>query len=159
MTRETSSTRTQRLERYRTRRARHAPRFSLAAFRRLVAEALDDLPEWVRKRIDNVAVVVEERPGPRRLSRLGYAPDQSLLGLYEGIAHPQRDGGYHLVMPDRITLYRQPILGEVNPKYGVEGIKHEVRDTVVHEVAHHFGMDDAEIERLEGRTREPPRRV
>lgn len=154
MTSDNATSRAQRLAHYRTLRARQAPRSSLTAFRALVAAALDDLPEWVRGRVNNVAVVVEERPGRQHLSRLGFAPDQSLLGLYEGVSHLERGGGYHLVTPDRITLYRQPILAEVDPRAGIEGIKREVRKTIVHEVAHHFGMDDPELERLEGRARQ-----
>lgn len=154
MSANSATSRAERLARYRTLRARQAPRISLTAFRALVAEALDTLPNWVRQRVDNVAVVVEERPASDRLSRLGYAPSQSLLGLYEGISHLERGGGYHLVAPDRITLYRQPILAEAGPRAGLEAIKREVRDTIVHEVAHHFGMDDAELEQLEGRVRQ-----
>jgi predicted Zn-dependent protease with MMP-like domain len=141
--------RLRRLARYRAARQWSAPRTSLRAFKALVAEALDDLPPYIQERLENVAVVVEERPSRARLSRLGYDPDQDLLGLYEGINRLDRSSNYHLVTPDRITLFWRPILEEVG-RGDTEAIRREVRKTVIHEVAHHFGIDDAELERLGG---------
>ena len=139
----------ERLARYRAARERIAPRTSLKAFQALVAEALDDLPAYVQDRLENVAVLVEERATPERLTRLGYPADQDLLGLYEGINRLDRGTGYHLVTPDRITLFWRPIVEEVG--HGdPEAIRREIRQTVIHEVAHHFGMDDDELERLGG---------
>jgi predicted Zn-dependent protease with MMP-like domain len=129
----------QRLARYRAARRRLAPRVSLAAFKALVAQALDDLPAEVAERMDNVAVVVEEWP----------RTEEDLLGLYEGINRLERAGGYHLATPDRITLFWRPILDEVGSS-DPEAIRKEVRKTIIHEVAHHFGFDDAELERLGG---------
>jgi len=142
--------RTDRLARYRAARERISPRSSLRAFETLVSEALDDLPPYVQQRLENVAVIVEEEPGADRLAKLGYGDDQTLLGLYEGINRLDRSSGYHLVTPDRITLFWHPIIDEV----GVgdrQAIREEIRKTVIHEVAHHFGIDDAELERLEQR--------
>jgi predicted Zn-dependent protease with MMP-like domain len=138
-----------RLARYRAARARVAPAFSLRAFRALVAEAMDDLPPYVQERLENVAVIVEDSPRPDRLQRLGYDPEHDLLGLYEGINRLERGSGYHLVTPDRITLFWRPIIDEVGSG-DREAIRREVRKTVIHEVAHHFGIDDAELERLGG---------
>jgi predicted Zn-dependent protease with MMP-like domain len=121
----------------------------MRAFETLVAEALDHLPISIRERMENVAVVVEEWPRPTRLTALGYDPDESLLGLYEGIPRHQRGSGYHLAVPDRITIFRQPILDQAGSG-GRDAIVHEVRKTVIHEVAHHFGIDDEELARLEG---------
>ena len=141
--------RNERLARYRAAREQIAPRTSLRAFEALVAEALDDLPAYVRARLENVAVLVEERAEPDRLDRLGCASTQDLLGLYEGINRLDRATGYHLVTPDRITLFWRPIIEEVG--HGDrEAIRREIRKTVIHEVAHHFGMDDEELERLGG---------
>ena len=141
--------RTARLARYQAARAQVAPRASLRAFELLVAEALDELPAEIRARLDNVAVVVEERPRRSRLTRLGYDPDQDLLGLYEGINRLDRASGYHLVTPDRITLFWRPIVEEAGSA-DRDALRREVRKTVIHEVAHHFGIDDAELERLGG---------
>jgi predicted Zn-dependent protease with MMP-like domain len=137
------------LARYRTARERIAPRASLRAFEALVAEALDDLPPSVQEQLENVAILVEERATPARLGHLGYDPDMDLLGLYEGINRLERTSGYHLVTPDRITLFWRPIIEEVGGG-DREAIRREIRKTVIHEVAHHFGMDDAELERLGG---------
>jgi len=142
--------RSARLARYRVARERISPRSSLRAFEALVSEALDDLPAFVQERLENVAVIVEDEPGQDRLEKLGYGADQTLLGLYEGINRVDRSSGYHLVTPDRITLFWRPIIEEVG--YGNrEAIREEIRRTVIHEVAHHFGIDDAELERLEQR--------
>jgi predicted Zn-dependent protease with MMP-like domain len=138
-----------RLARYRTARERLAPATSLKAFQTLVAQALDELPDDVRQRIENVAVLVEERAAPDRLRRLGHSPAYDLLGLYEGVNRVDRASGYHLATPDRITLFWKPILEEVGSA-DPEAIRREVRKTIIHEVAHHFGIDDAELERLGG---------
>jgi predicted Zn-dependent protease with MMP-like domain len=129
--------RLERLARYRAARERVAPVTSLKAFERLVAEALDELPDEIRQRLDNVAVVVEE------------GAHGDLLGLYEGINRLDRAAGYHLAPPDRITLFWKPIVDEVGSA-DPEALRLEVRKTIIHEVAHHFGIDDAELERLGG---------
>jgi len=102
-----------------------------------VAEALDDLPPYVQERLENVAVVVDE------------GSDSNLLGLYEGVNRLERASGYHLATPDRITLFWKPIVDEVGST-DPEAIRQEVRKTIIHEIAHHFGIDDAELERLGG---------
>ena len=104
-------------------------------FEELVAEALDELPEWVHERLDNVEVLVEERP-PRR----------GLLGLYEGIPLTRRGMGYAGVLPDRITLYRTTI--ERAARGDEERLKEAVRHTVVHEIAHYFGISDERLREL-----------
>ena len=109
-------------------------------FEELVVEAVDDLPQWVHERLDNVEILVEERPPPGRRN-LG------LLGLYEGIPLTQRSGGgYFGVMPDRITLYRfnlQRISGDE------ADLRRHVRHTVVHEVAHFFGISDDRLREID----------
>jgi predicted Zn-dependent protease with MMP-like domain len=132
------SSRDERLARYRAARERILPRVSRRAFEQLVGEALDDLPRYVQDRLENVAVIVEEYS----------PPGQELLGLYEGINRLHRDSGYNLVAPDRITLYWQPLVEEVGDGDRA-AIREEIRKTIIHEVAHHFGFDDDELERLE----------
>jgi predicted Zn-dependent protease with MMP-like domain len=106
-----------------------------ARFEELVAEALDGLPAELGRAMDNVSVFVEER------SRRG-----NLLGLYEGIPLTQRHSGYSgMVMPDRITIFRQPICAGCETE---DEVVRQVRRTVVHEVAHHFGIDDARLTQL-----------
>jgi predicted Zn-dependent protease with MMP-like domain len=141
--------RAKRLERYRLARQQASPRASEHAFERIVAEALDELPPFIRERLDNVAVLVEEQATAERLRRLGYDPDEELLGLYEGINRLDRSSGYHLATPDRITLFRRAILDEVSSGNRI-ALRREVRKTIIHEVAHHFGISDAELDRLGG---------
>jgi predicted Zn-dependent protease with MMP-like domain len=126
-----------RLARYRSARQRVAPLSSMKAFEGLVAEALDELPPYVQERLENVAVIVDE------------GTDSELLGLYEGVNRLERASGYHLATPDRITLFRRPIVDEVGSS-DPAAIRAEVRKTIIHEIAHHFGIDDAELERLGG---------
>jgi predicted Zn-dependent protease with MMP-like domain len=104
-------------------------------FEALVADALDELPGWVQQAMDNVAVVVEDGPP---------ADEPELLGLYEGIAKTERED-YAGVLPDRITLFRSTIEAESGDDE--EELRAVIAETVVHEVAHHFGISD---ERLEG---------
>jgi predicted Zn-dependent protease with MMP-like domain len=110
-------------------------RRSRRRFESLVADALDELPGWVQEAMENVAVVVEDRPP---------ADEPDLLGLYEGIAKTEREN-YSGVLPDRITLFRGTIEGEAGNDD--EELRAVIAETVVHEVAHHFGISD---ERLEG---------
>jgi predicted Zn-dependent protease with MMP-like domain len=110
-------------------------RRSRRRFESLVADALDELPGWVQEAMDNVAVVVEDRPP---------ADEPDLLGLYEGIAKTEREL-YSGVLPDRITIYRATIEHEAGDDD--EELRAVIAETVVHEVAHHFGISD---ERLEG---------
>jgi len=106
-----------------------------ARFEELVADALDGIPEELGRRMDNVWVRVEDR------SRM-----PGLLGLYQGIPLTQRDAGYAgMVMPDRITLYRLPICSICGTE---DEIVAQVRTTVIHEVAHHFGIDDDRLDEL-----------
>src|SRR3569833_4155131 len=98
--------RRERLQRYHAARERSSPRVSREAFERLVAEALDRLPPFIQERMDNVAVIVEERATPEQRAAMGLPADVDLLGLYEGVNQLQRGQGYHLVLPDRVTLFR-----------------------------------------------------
>jgi predicted Zn-dependent protease with MMP-like domain len=100
----------------------------------MVASALDGLPEELGRLMSNVAVTVEHRPGPR-----------GLLGLYEGIPLTSRTTGYAGVLPDRITIYRQAICALCQSE---QEVADQVRRTVIHEVAHHFGIGDARLREL-----------
>lgn len=104
-------------------------------FEELVADALDQLPEEFAGAMSNVVLLVEDRN-----------PDEpSLLGLYEGIALTERDSTYGGVLPDRITIYREAVLDVCDSD---EDVTDEVAITVVHEIAHHFGIDDQRLHEL-----------
>lgn len=113
-----------------------------AQFERLVAEALEELPQWVQDRMDNVEVVVAEAPTLAQRRRMGLPPGGTLLGLYEGVPQTRRTQGYNLVLPDKITLFRRPILAVCRTP---EEVQERVRRVVVHELAHHFGIDDEQL--------------
>ncbi len=91
--------------------------------------------------------MVEGRPSNQKLLDLGMDPArETLFGLYEGFPRTQRGGGYNFALPDRITIYQEPI--EEQCGYNPESIKERVRITVLHEVAHFFGFSDPELEAM-----------
>jgi predicted Zn-dependent protease with MMP-like domain len=102
-------------------------------FEELVGDALDALPERFAKALDNVVVVVEDGDDPR------------LLGLYEGIPLTERLSDYSAALPDKITIYRLAITGLCRDEHEVTA---QVRTTVIHEIGHHFGIDDDRLHEL-----------
>ena len=113
----------------------------LSQFEGLVREALAGLPQEFLDRMENVDVVVEQRPSVEDLLEAGVSPDETLLGLYVGIPLTEREG-YNMVLPDKITIYQGPIEDQCQTEAEVV---EEVRGTVVHELAHHFGIDDDQL--------------
>jgi predicted Zn-dependent protease with MMP-like domain len=103
-------------------------------FEELVADALDEVPGELLAHMENVVVLVEDDP-----------PEPGLLGLYEGYALTERGWDYGGVLPDRIFVYRNPTLAICNTE---EEVVEEVAVTVVHEIAHHFGIDDDHLHEL-----------
>jgi len=112
-------------------------------FEEIVAEALDEIPEALWKVIDNVVVTVEEWPTRRHIDRVGLGPGNTLLGLYEGVPLTVRTSHYGLVAPDKITIFRGPIL-QVSPA-DEDAVRAQIRQTVLHEIAHHFGISDERL--------------
>lgn len=113
------------------------------AFETLVREAIDGLPSEYRRLLKNVAIVVEETPSRDILDDLGLTSEDDLLGLYSGT--PLEDESFFNIggdLPSRISIYRKPILRLCR---SAQEVVHEVRDTVVHEIGHHFGLDDDEM--------------
>ena len=119
-------------------------RFSAEEFEELVALALQDLPAEFAARMENVDVVVAEEPTLEQLRKIGLGETDWLLGLYEGIPLTGREN-YGFVLPDKITIFQRPI--EACCRTADEIIR-EVRVTVAHEVAHHFGISDERLEAL-----------
>ena len=105
-----------------------------ARFEQLVGEALDALPSALGHMMENIVVVVEDAH-----------PYEDLLGLYEGVPLTEREDYGGLAMPDRVTVYRLPICEMCNSE---EELQTEIMVTVVHEVAHHFGIDDETLHQL-----------
>ena len=119
-------------------------------FEELVADGLNAIPEKFLYRLSNVAVVVEDEPAPAQRAKLRLRRDHDLFGLYEGIPQTRRGWGYYGVLPDKITIFRKPILAHAASAGEVRQI---VRDTVWHEIAHHFGMDEGRVRAAELRRR------
>ncbi len=115
-------------------------------FESLVDKALDSLPPEFAERLDNVAIMVDDYPSRQQRSTSHLEPNSTLLGLYEGIPLTERDHGYGMVLPDRITIFQKPI--ESICRTDEEVVK-EVRKVVLHEIAHHFGISDARLDELE----------
>ena len=107
----------------------------LAEFEDLVAAALDGIPQELAELVDNVVILVEDDP----------PPGEYLLGLYEGVPLTERGWFYAGALPDRITIYRNPIVATARTH---DDVVREVRVTVVHEIAHHFGIDDDRLHEL-----------
>lgn len=110
------------------------------SFERLVDRVIEELPDWVVERIDNLVVVVEEEPTPDQ-----DPTGEGLLGVYEGIPLAERGWDYFAAAPDRIVVFRQPHLAlGLSPA----DLRAEVRRTVLHEIAHHLGIDDHRLHEL-----------
>jgi predicted Zn-dependent protease with MMP-like domain len=112
-------------------------------FEELVSEAMAEIPDPLWNFIENVVIIVEEWPTRRQMDSVGIAPGSTLLGLYEGVPLTVRTSHYGLVPPDKITIFRGPIMRFCPPNE--DAIRSQVRQTVLHEVAHHFGISDQRL--------------
>ena len=106
-------------------------------FEKLVAEAIDSLPENIRKKMDNVEIVVEKG-----------SPYGSLLGLYQGVPKTSWARGFGMRLPDKITIFQLPLERAARSK---EELKEVVKNVVWHEIAHHFGFDERKVRELEAK--------
>ncbi len=120
-----------------------SPYPSRQRFEEIVADALASIPDDLWNLIDNVAVLVEEWPDQYQLESVGLRNPRSLLGLYEGVPLTRRNQGYGIVAPDRVTIFRRPIYAACGPNE--QAILEQIRRTVLHEIAHHFGISDARL--------------
>ena len=108
-------------------------------FEELVDRSLDQLPDWVLAALENVIVVVEDSPST------AHDPEEGILGVYEGVSLHDRGLDYTMALPDRIIIFRRPHLA-----LGLEeaALEQEIRTTVLHEIAHHLGIDDERLHEL-----------
>ena len=116
-------------------------------FEALVDRALRRLPRTFKDKLANIAVVVEAWADDETLAELGIEPPDTLYGLYRGVDLTHRDSSYGNVLPDTVTIYQGPIEEDCADE---EEMAELVRDTVIHEVGHYFGLDDETMERIEG---------
>lgn len=114
-------------------------------FEALVVDALATLPSEILDRMDNVAITVQDWPSRSQLDSSRVPPGSTLFGLYQGVPLTRRSSYYGMVPPDRITIFRGPLTRYFATP---EAIAEQVRKTVVHEIAHHFGMGEAQIASL-----------
>ncbi len=125
-------------------------------FENLVSEALDDLPEEFQKIMENVAVTVEDEPSWETLNEMRISPPGILLGLYRGVPLRRRGRGYFNMLPDKIIIYQRPIESICR---GDEEIKEKVREVVMHEIGHYFGLSDSALRKIERESLEEQRRI
>ena len=115
-------------------------------FEVLVEKALRKLPKKFKEKISNIAVVVEDWADDETLADMGIEPPDTLYGLYRGVDLTQRDSSYGNVLPDVITIYQGPIEEDAADEAEMAEI---VRETVIHELGHYFGLDDETMHRIE----------
>ncbi len=116
-----------------------------AEFEQLVAAALDDLPPFFHEKMSNVEVIIEAWPTHDDLRVAGVTTGQTLLGLYQGVPLTQRGAHYQLTLPDRIAIFQGPIEQAYRTP---EAIRAGVSHTIIHELAHHFGISDDRLREL-----------
>lgn len=119
---------------------------NLEEFEALVTRALESLPAEFAKKLDNVEVVVEAWPSVLQLRQSRVGSGMTLYGLYQGVPRTKR-GQYFGVLPDKITIFAGPILSSFG--FDQDTVKDQVRRTVIHEIGHHFGMSEEDIQRAQ----------
>lgn len=115
-------------------------------FSKLIGTCLDELPGKYVKGLKNVLITYENNASPEQNSKQGIREGQVLLGLYEGIPLTKRNAGYQFVLPDKITLFKDPLL---RLSYTPEDFKERVKHTLWHEIAHYYGLDHDMIHKIE----------
>jgi len=116
-------------------------------FDHIVGEAIDALPAKYGRQLDNVAFVTADVPTPEQREKMRLRDYETLFGLYEGIPQISRGMNYTMVLPDKITVFMLPLIAA---SHTIEELKARTRKTVWHEVAHHFGLNHEQIDRLGG---------
>jgi predicted Zn-dependent protease with MMP-like domain len=119
-------------------------------FEKIVAEGIDAVPDKFMQKLNNVAVVVESRPARAQLKKLKIRPNWTLFGLYEGVPQAARGNNYSSVLPDKITIFQEPIVAAARD---IADIREIVKNTVWHEIAHHFGMNEKRVREAEMKRR------
>jgi len=117
-------------------------------FEKLVKKAVLELPKHIRQKMDNLEIVIEEEASFEQLDKAGLGPGSSLLGLYQGVPQTKWGRGFGNILPDKITIFKKPIERLARSE---EEIIELVKNTVWHEIAHHFGFDERGVRQLEAR--------
>lgn len=119
-------------------------------FEELVLKALSELPEEFQNKLENIDIVITDLPTPEQMHKLGLLHHNSLLGLYEGVPLPKRGWHYGMTLPDKITIFQKPIESKCHSD---RDIASEIKKVVRHEIAHHFGIDDESLRKIESQNR------
>lgn len=119
-------------------------------FDKLISDVMDELPQEYLQGLENVVIVYEDEPTPEQRAELQLHCNQTLYGLYQGIPKTSRGAGYNLVLPDKITLFKVPML---HTSSSMAELKKQVKHTLWHEIAHYYGLDHQRIHELERRKR------
>ena len=120
--------------------------YSRQEFEGIIKEGIDDIPVRFLNKLDNVAIIIENEPTLAQVKKLRIRHGWTLFGLYEGVPQSKRGANYTNILPDKITIFQKPIEKAAGNK---EEIKSIVKNTVWHEVAHHFGMSEARVRKVE----------
>lgn len=123
-------------------------KLSRREFEKLVEKGIKAIPKRFLEKLDNVAIIVEDEPAPAQFKKLNLRHGWTLFGLYEGVPQARRGSHYGGVLPDKITIFQKPI---ENAAGGEADIREIVKNTVWHEIAHHFGMDESRVRQAEAR--------
>jgi len=124
------------------------PKLNRREFEKIVKEGIKAIPEKFLRKLENVAIVIEDEPTPAQKKKLNIHSGWTLFGLYEGVPQIERGAGYSAVLPDKITIFQQPIEALARDEKDIKAI---VKNTVWHEIAHHFGMDEARVQQAEAK--------
>ncbi|MFH0969092.1 MAG: metallopeptidase family protein [Patescibacteria group bacterium] len=123
-------------------------RIKQKVFKGIVETGVADIPDRFLQKLNNVSVVIEGEPAPEQIGKFNLRHGWTLFGLYEGVPQISRGSNYGLVLPDKITIFQKPIEQAAR---NLDDVKEIVKNTVWHEIAHHFGMNEAEVRQSESR--------
>ncbi|MBS4035831.1 MAG: metallopeptidase family protein [Ignavibacterium sp.] len=119
-------------------------------FEKIVEEGIRAIPEKFLQKLENVVIVVEDEPTLIQKKKLNISSSWTLFGLYEGVPQAKRGANYSAVLPDKITIFQKPIEAQAGNEAEIKEI---VKNTVWHEIAHHFGMDEFQVRQAESKRR------
>jgi predicted Zn-dependent protease with MMP-like domain len=122
-------------------------------FEQYVAQAVEDLPDFFREKMNNIDIVVESRPSAEILRMLNVPGHSLLLGLYQGVPMTKRGSHYGLTLPDKITIFQDSI---ERLHKSERAIVNQIRSTIMHEIAHHFGIGEDRLREIESENRKKP---
>lgn len=127
------------------------PEISDEEFDHLITRAMDELPQQYITGLDNVAIVQADEPSEEQKIKMNLNKHHLLLGLYEGIPLTRRGSGYNFVLPDKITLFKRPILALVSNE---TELFEQIKRTLWHEIAHYYGLDHDRMDELQKRSKQ-----